>query len=579
MASFTAFVLSRLGNGLSTVWRAPWAAKLRGGLVAVFGGALLVSLLTYHATDPSLSTASGEKVENLLGGFGAGLADLFIQPLGLSALMLSAFMILFGFRRAADPEPDQGRLFLRLHALGAALATLCVSAALAAPSPPKIWPLAKSLGGFWGAGLLDSVASFLTFMHLPAGISPLVACIVFVALGLWAGAFALQIRKEELQRAAHFTGQAFASLVFFLRELTRKEPRGPRYDDDAHADAPFFDEEALERAKAKKTGKKPKAETKAGQAPYGAPQVEDPAHGFDPNTVDENAPAPANPLSGAMAFADRALSGLKKRPQAHPPLAPETGPAYGTIKLSDEAARAYDPDMRDEMPDEDGAYLSSTPPRDGDPQIRIDAPKVAGISHPKPSEREQRENQGAFEFAKIQGFHLPELAMLTKPSARAFAHDEESLRANAKMLETVLAEFGVRGTIDQIRPGPVVTLYELVPAAGVKSARVMALADDIARSMSARACRVAVVQGRNAIGIELPNQKRETVYLRDLLSSNEYERNGHILPLALGENIGGEPYVADLAKMPHLLIAGTTGSGKSVGVNAMILSILYRLPP
>jgi DNA segregation ATPase FtsK/SpoIIIE, S-DNA-T family len=157
--------------------------------------------------------------------------------------------------------------------------------------------------------------------------------------------------------------------------------------------------------------------------------------------------------------------------------------------------------------------------------------------------------------------------------------DEAALRQNARMLETVLAEFGVRGQIDQIRPGPVVTLYELVPAAGVKSARVVALADDIARSMSARACRVSVVPGRNAIGIELPNAKRETVYLRDLLNSTEFEKTGHILPLALGETIGGDPYIADLAKMPHLLIAGTTGSGKSVGVNAMILSILYRLPP
>jgi S-DNA-T family DNA segregation ATPase FtsK/SpoIIIE len=169
--------------------------------------------------------------------------------------------------------------------------------------------------------------------------------------------------------------------------------------------------------------------------------------------------------------------------------------------------------------------------------------------------------------------------MLTKPKPRASAIDEDALRQNARLLEGVLAEFGVRGQIDQIRPGPVVTLYELVPAPGVKSARVVALSDDIARSMSVAACRVSVVPGRNAIGIELPNAKRETVYLRDLLSSTEYEKASQVLPLALGETIGGEPYVADLARMPHLLIAGTTGSGKSVGVNAMILSILYRLSP
>jgi S-DNA-T family DNA segregation ATPase FtsK/SpoIIIE len=209
------------------------------------------------------------------------------------------------------------------------------------------------------------------------------------------------------------------------------------------------------------------------------------------------------------------------------------------------------------------------------PQLKVRAPKPT----PKESVREQRENQATFDFAQPGGFRLPELSMLAKPKPRAAQFDEGALRQNAQLLENVLAEFGVRGTVDQIRPGPVVTLYELVPAAGVKSARVVALADDIARSMSVAACRVSVVPGRNAIGIELPNSKRETVYLRDLLAAPEYERGGQTLPMALGETIGGEPYIADLAKMPHLLIAGTTGSGKSVGVNAMILSILYKLPP
>lgn len=204
-------------------------------------------------------------------------------------------------------------------------------------------------------------------------------------------------------------------------------------------------------------------------------------------------------------------------------------------------------------------------------------PKVAAVKAPKPVRSDA--DQQTFDFAGDGGFELPSLGILAKPGQRGGAVDEESLKANAKMLEGVLQEFGVRGQIDQIRPGPVVTLYELVPAPGVKHGRVVALADDIARSMSARACRISVVQGRNAIGIELPNAKRETVFLRDLLASGEYDKKSHLLPLALGETIGGEPYVADLARMPHLLIAGTTGSGKSVGVNAMILSILYRHSP
>ncbi|WP_312491471.1 DNA translocase FtsK, partial [Brevundimonas sp.] len=205
-------------------------------------------------------------------------------------------------------------------------------------------------------------------------------------------------------------------------------------------------------------------------------------------------------------------------------------------------------------------------------------PRVAAVKAPKA--RKDDLDQQAFDFTRPEGdFDLPPLGILTKPAQRVGSVDEDSLKQNAKMLEGVLQEFGVRGVIDQIRPGPVVTLYELVPAPGVKHGRVVALADDIARSMSARACRISVVQGRNAIGIELPNAKRETVYLRDLLASAEYDKKGHLLPLALGETIGGEPYVADLARMPHLLIAGTTGSGKSVGVNAMILSILYRHSP
>jgi S-DNA-T family DNA segregation ATPase FtsK/SpoIIIE len=147
------------------------------------------------------------------------------------------------------------------------------------------------------------------------------------------------------------------------------------------------------------------------------------------------------------------------------------------------------------------------------------------------------------------------------------------------MLEGVLDDFGVKGQIINVRPGPVVTLYELEPAPGIKSSRVISLADDIARSMSAISARVAVVSGRNAIGIELPNSKRETVYLRELLASETFEKTNQNLSLALGKNIGGEPIFADLARMPHLLIAGTTGSGKSVGINTMILSLVYRLTP
>ncbi|HSJ41260.1 MAG TPA: DNA translocase FtsK, partial [Xanthobacteraceae bacterium] len=178
-------------------------------------------------------------------------------------------------------------------------------------------------------------------------------------------------------------------------------------------------------------------------------------------------------------------------------------------------------------------------------------------------------------------YQLPPLDLLSLPSrvTTETKIDESALEQNARLLETVLEDFGVKGQIVKVRPGPVVTLYELEPAPGTKSSRVIGLADDIARSMSAVSARVATVPGRNVIGIELPNARRETVFLRELLSTRHYEDNRLGLPLALGKDIGGDPVIADLSRMPHLLIAGTTGSGKSVAINTMILSLLYRLRP
>ena len=165
------------------------------------------------------------------------------------------------------------------------------------------------------------------------------------------------------------------------------------------------------------------------------------------------------------------------------------------------------------------------------------------------------------------------------PKGRKNNLSESALQQNAKLLETVLQDFGVNGAITEIRPGPVVTLYELEPAAGTKSSRVVGLADDIARSMSAVSARIAVIPGRNAIGIELPNAHRETVYFREILENEVFESNDAKLPIALGKDIGGQPIIVDLAKMPHLLVAGTTGSGKSVAINTMICSLIYRLTP
>jgi S-DNA-T family DNA segregation ATPase FtsK/SpoIIIE len=178
------------------------------------------------------------------------------------------------------------------------------------------------------------------------------------------------------------------------------------------------------------------------------------------------------------------------------------------------------------------------------------------------------------------GWRSPPLSLLKSPPAKAsVGPTEDALQANARLLETVLSDYGVQGSIVEIRPGPVVTLYELEPAPGIRSARVIGLADDVARSLCVTAVRIATVPGRNVIGIEVPNAKRETVFLSEILASDEVQKHSGRLSLALGKDIGGSSVVADLSRMPHLMIAGTTGSGKSVGVNAMILSLLYRMSP
>ena len=195
-----------------------------------------------------------------------------------------------------------------------------------------------------------------------------------------------------------------------------------------------------------------------------------------------------------------------------------------------------------------------------------------------PSVAKPKERQASLDLR--DDFQLPPLDLLkpAPPSPNA-AIDKAALERNARLLENVLDDFKVKGSIVEVRPGPVVTMYELEPESGVKASRVIALADDIARNMSAISARVATIPGRSVIGIELPNARREGVNLHELVASQSFEDQSAQLPIILGKNIAGDPVVADLAPMPHLLIAGTTGSGKSVGLNCMILSLLYRLTP
>ena len=252
------------------------------------------------------------------------------------------------------------------------------------------------------------------------------------------------------------------------------------------------------------------------------------------------------------------------------------GLMHSLLSLRARLARLFTRRKRRPMPSPDAVLRGRIEPRfsavaDTDTDEEADGEEDEPTPVRKPRPRARRSSGG---------YVLPALEFLNPPSRVGRATmSSEILQENAVALEGVLADFGVRGEIINARPGPVVTLYELEPAPGIKSSRVISLADDIARSMSALSARVAVVSGRNAIGIELPNPTRERVYLRELLTSRDYAETAARLPLCLGKAIGGEAVLVDLSRMPHLLIAGTTGSGKSVAINTMILSLVYRLRP
>jgi len=277
----------------------------------------------------------------------------------------------------------------------------------------------------------------------------------------------------------------------------------------------------------------------------------------------------------SFAFLSGAITGLRTPNEAKPR---ERKARKPKIEIAPEAAEDVDEEPA-------AARIAASEDEEYDEAVEIE-PKETAIVVPrtkvtKPSKREIAARQGSLLPDKKKGFDLPHLEILAAPLVTNASKgiSREALESNARMLESVLDDFGIKGQIVKVRPGPVVTLYELEPAPGTKTSRVISLADDIARSMSAVSVRIAVVPGRTVIGIELPNTNREGVLLREMLSADEFEKNDGKLVLALGKDIGGEPVFADLSRMPHLLVAGTTGSGKSVAINTMIMSLLYRNTP
>ncbi len=521
---------------------------------------LLASMASWSVDDPSLSYATSKIPANWLGFPGAVVSDLVFQFLGLAGLVIVVPLALWSWALLRRCRPTH--MGLRLVAwLGAVLLSSGMFSFIAMP---ESWPLPTGLGGLAGM-MFTNLAAMIAGADPQPITSTLFAVILaapalylfWQAMGLGTAVPAAPVKGSKRQA-----------------DLANEPEPNPVVEVvlGAMVHTGYSIRTAFRRAR---------AEHAARRAAEDMPQF---GHETEPSMSQGRAPD-VQPMAEPPAYATQR--------RIHAPVAPHIEPAiepgFATPRVN--AQPVYDEteiDYPAETEVEDVPFVPDAPvaarTQRGDSRFNpVDhsAPRVtAPAPRPAQGQRVFREAQGSL-LDEPSGFELPELSLLAEPKRLGPSpeHAPERLEEMARRLEEVLADFGVKGDIINVRPGPVVTLFELEPAPGIKSSRVISLADDIARSMSAISARVAVVPGRNAIGIELPNQHRETVYFREMLASSDFEKMKGKLPICLGKTIGGEPIIADLARMPHLLIAGTTGSGKSVGINTFILSLLYQMTP
>ncbi len=489
---------------------------------------ILAALASWSVNDPSLSFSIDKNPDNWLGAIGAIIADLGFQFFGLGAIFMLLAPVFWSWYLIQNKNIP--RLSLRILSwLGYSIIGAGFLSFLTIPSS---WPLPSGLGGLIGSGFL-SLASIISNQTLDSGTNIIFALILLPAtlalIWLATGVSAKQPKTKipPLEDEKYRTGifdiilGAVAHAILAFKTAWRRTFNKSGSNISVNISNNSFNDE-YERGN-----------------PFQAqPSLDNP-----------------EPVSAHQRIEPQMEAGINtdNYPQ----------------QIADNPPELSNNDYDARLSVEQAATNSYTP------SSRINAP-AAKIALGK---RQEVEAQGS--LLKEDGFILPELNLLAQPPVKNIAaeHSPQKLEENARRLEEVLMDFGIKGDIINVRPGPVVTLYELEPAPGIKSSRVISLADDIARSMSAISARIAVIPGRNAIGIELPNQQRETVYLREMLASSDFEKAKGKLNICLGKTIGGEPIIADLARMPHLLIAGTTGSGKSVGINTMILSLLYRMTP
>ncbi|MBK5565117.1 DNA translocase FtsK [Ensifer sp. SSB1] len=541
------------------VWRQ--IASLAG--FALFGALALAvaALSTWNVADPSFSYATSEAPTNVLGYPGAAFADIFMQFFGLASVVALLPAVAWALVLISGKRFDKVFKRLGVWFIGSVLA----GAALSCVPAPITWPLPNGLGGVFGDMILRFPALFTG--AFPTGTFATVLACIFAAPAAWcliysAGLIGVSDEEEEDEVVEPTPSKART----VRDELDEDDSEGPftllmgsfahmRYTMHARVRRIFG---------MSGTRSAPKR------------QYDEPYDFNNDEFGTLNEPVRPKPMVAGDRI-EPSLDRSERRIVTPPPIMADDEDDDLPFDIDERRPAGILPDDEDDDPASDWAPRAA-PPKQGLPKSgsRVATP----APRPKSGQRIEREAQRS--FVEDDGdFTLPPMHFLAEPKnvGRDASLSPDALEQNARMLEGVLEDFGVKGEIIHVRPGPVVTLYELEPAPGIKSSRVIGLADDIARSMSAIAARVAVVPGRNAIGIELPNQRRETVYLRELIGSRDFETSKARLAMALGKTIGGEPVVADLAKMPHLLVAGTTGSGKSVAINTMILSLLYRLRP
>ncbi|MCF6114684.1 FtsK/SpoIIIE family DNA translocase [Mesorhizobium muleiense] len=538
--------LADTGHGIRAFARRQVGRLLGAGLFALvaFG---VASLATWNVADPSFSHATDNIVTNAMGYVGAVFSDLAIQFFGLAAVAALVPAVVWGFllfsARGVDRLPKRGLAWFGYAVLAAAMAGCVV--------PPKTWPLPTGLGGVFGDMVLKIPG--LVVGGYPTGLIASVLAVLLAAPALWLFAY----------------GSALIARKNGFAVLEQPAAADPRDQDDLlfDNDEDEGDEGILALGAITHWWLSLRAYLRRRAARR--------------RERDDFEPEPR--ASAWRRAAERVESAEFAESRMSTDGRARVEPEFFAAMVNDRSASLDDADVFD---DDDDMDFAPEPARSTAPNARVQpfrsdaATRVAAPApRPVPGARVQREAQSS--LIGSEQFEMPSLHFLSEPKnvVRDASLSKDALEQNARLLEGVLEDFGVKGEIIHVRPGPVVTLYELEPAPGIKSSRVIGLSDDIARSMSAIACRVAVVPGRNAIGIELPNAKRETVYLREIMASRDFETTKAKLALALGKTINGEAVIVDIAKMPHVLVAGTTGSGKSVAINTMILSLLYRLTP